>query len=219
MRVYIGPYTHWFGPYQLAELLCFWVKRNKFGEEPDYVHKFGEWLAYGSVKPEANVGEITSLKETRNITYLYRFLLWLDSKKKREINVSIDDWDTWSADYTLGYIILPVLKKIKKDSTSVPNIENEDVPEHLRNEEHWDKKKWDWVLDEMIWTFEQIILDCPPDFSTGEVEIKSKKLENGYYEMIFDGDYKVDREAEKEYNDRITNGLLLFGKYYRSLWT
>ena len=26
MRVKIGNYTNWFGPYQLAEKLCFWAK-------------------------------------------------------------------------------------------------------------------------------------------------------------------------------------------------
>ena len=29
MKVKIGTYTNWFGPYQLAELLCFWVKDVK----------------------------------------------------------------------------------------------------------------------------------------------------------------------------------------------
>ena len=26
MKAHIGPYKSWFGPYQLAELLCFWAK-------------------------------------------------------------------------------------------------------------------------------------------------------------------------------------------------
>ena len=59
MRVNIGPYTNWFGPYQLAELLCFWVKEvpGEYGikSKPDWVHNFGEWLAYGSVEPEPKV--------------------------------------------------------------------------------------------------------------------------------------------------------------------
>jgi hypothetical protein len=29
---------------------------------------------------------------------------------------------------------------------------------------------------------------------------------------------KFDRDLYKTYNDRITRGLILFGKYYRGLW-
>jgi len=29
MKVYIGPYKDWFGPYQLAEKLMFWVPKEK----------------------------------------------------------------------------------------------------------------------------------------------------------------------------------------------
>jgi len=46
MKVYIGPYKNWFGPYQLAEKLCFWVKpvTDKYGikSKPDWVHNFGD---------------------------------------------------------------------------------------------------------------------------------------------------------------------------------
>ena len=65
MKVKIGTYTKWVGPYQLAELLCFWAKpvedEHGFKSKPDYVHNFGEWLAHGSVEPEAEVGEIRQL--------------------------------------------------------------------------------------------------------------------------------------------------------------
>jgi hypothetical protein len=57
MRVKIGKYENWFGPYQLAETLCFWAKPvvDEYGmkSKPDYVHNFGEWLAHGSVEPDA----------------------------------------------------------------------------------------------------------------------------------------------------------------------
>ena len=56
MRVKIGNYVSWFGPYQLAELICFWARNQKdehgLPTKPDYVHKFGEWLCYGSIEPE-----------------------------------------------------------------------------------------------------------------------------------------------------------------------
>ena len=28
MKVYMGPPKRWFGPYQLAELLCWWAKND-----------------------------------------------------------------------------------------------------------------------------------------------------------------------------------------------
>ena len=38
MKVKIGPYKNWFGPYQLAELLCFWAKEtvvDEYGMKPN----------------------------------------------------------------------------------------------------------------------------------------------------------------------------------------
>jgi len=59
-------------------------------------------------------------------------------------------------------------------------------------------KRWDWVMDEMIWAFEQ------------------KNKDNWmapYYEYN-----KWDRDAVKAEQERISNGFRLFGKYYESLW-
>ena len=45
MKVKIGPYKDYFGPYQLAEKLCFWAKpvKDEWGieDKPDWVHNFG----------------------------------------------------------------------------------------------------------------------------------------------------------------------------------
>ena len=101
MRVRIGPYVNWFGPYQLAEKLCFWAREEKdefgFPQKPDWVHDFGEWLAHGSVEPEPKVGEVRPFAKERPMTWLYRFLAWIHSKQKQVIKVQIDPWDTWQA--------------------------------------------------------------------------------------------------------------------------
>jgi hypothetical protein len=64
MYIKIGKHPDWFGPYQLARLLCFWAKKEKdengFLKDPNWVHNFGEFLAYGIVEPDAKVGEIRS---------------------------------------------------------------------------------------------------------------------------------------------------------------
>ncbi len=50
MKVVIGPYTTWIGPYQIAEKLCFWAKPvpDEIGmkRKPDWVHDFGTWLRF-----------------------------------------------------------------------------------------------------------------------------------------------------------------------------
>jgi hypothetical protein len=99
-------------------------------------------------------------------------------------------------DTTLAPIILPMLKQLREDKHGSGVVDLEDVPEHLRcnTTEDYDEQKcfdfyhehevkegdrdiharWDWVLDEMIWAFEQI---CDDDndaqFHTGEFKRKS----------------------------------------------
>ena len=147
-----------------------------------------------------------------------------DNGKERKIEVKIDNYDTWSADHTLSYIILPMLKQLKKTTHGSPLIDNEDVPKHLQyiTTEYWydqrtfefyeeDKKaenqywklhhkKWVWVMNEMIWAFTQI--------RNGDGDDKFFNKNN---ELI-------DKEGLSEYHKRIDNGTRLFGKYYRGLW-
>ena len=239
MKVKIGNYTGWFGPHQLAELLCFWVKPVKdeygFKRKPDWVHDFGEWLAHGSVRPEREVGEVYKfMGEERPVTWLYKFLLWIENiKPDRKIKVKVDRWDTWNADHTLALVILPVIKQLKTDKHGAPTVNDEDVPDELKStnapakENEWDTddnhfKRWDWVLDQMIWSFEQIVDDSwEEQFHTGVSDIYFEQLENGMSEMkrgTNDTSF-YDFEGAKAYNAKIDNGLRLFGKYYRSLWS
>ena len=46
MKVKIGPYKDFFGPYQIAEKILFW--KNKY--EDDSVHNLGVWLSGEYVK-------------------------------------------------------------------------------------------------------------------------------------------------------------------------
>ena len=237
MRVKIGPYTNWFGPYQLAELLCFWAKpvEDEYGmkSKPDWVHKFGEWLAHGSIEPEAQVGEIRSWDRERHHTLLSRFLSWIHSKQKRTIKVHIDRWDTWGMDHTLAYIILPMLKQLNETKHGAPYVDLEDVPKELHPKKQTKKEKenghtdsthferWDWVLNEMIFAFDSKVNDGWEDqFQTGESDLQWKKLEDGNYQMVEGPEHTrvYDWEARKAYEERIANGFRLFGKYYNNLW-
>jgi len=123
-----------------------------------------------------------------------------DYGKDQKVKIRIDDYDLWNLDITLAMIILPALKKIKKNKYGAPWVKDKDVPKKLRRPKGtkpWDQDKqyferWDYVLDEMIFAFEHII-----------------KQDNTLYK---------GPEDLKKINKRIQNGLRLFGKYYRALW-
>lgn len=162
--------------------------------------------------------------------YNHTINLILDKRSGQKVNVRIDYWDTWSADHTLAYIITPILKKLKDGKQGAPWVDDEDVPEELRStssppkENEYDLddnhfKRWDWVLDEMIWAFEQ--------------KTRYDGWEGDYYEYEHfdpikeseDFGEKIgirlkweDREGREAHQKRMNNGFRLFGKYYESLW-
>jgi len=247
MKVNIGPYKNWFGPYQLAEKLCFWAKPVKdewgFEDKPDWVHKFGEWLAHGSVLPDPTPDNpVDRWRDDRPNTWLYNLLLWIDSKKKRKVQVRIDRWDTWSMDHTLAHIVLPMLEQLKASKHGAPFVDDKDVPKHLRSTSapplsQEDKdcgavddlhfQRWDWVLDEMIFAFRsKLDDDWEAQFTSGTIDWGSKVTEfdeNGkpkLYELVRgpNDTYKIDWKGRKAYQKRISNGFRLFGKYYENLW-
>ena len=193
MKVYIGKYVKWWGPHQLAELIPFISEDTKW--------KIGEWLEETWVNDACD---------------------WFYSKNERKVKVRIDEYDTWSMDHTLAYIILPMLKQLKATKHGSPLVDDEDVPEHMRHDgDNWIHYKWDWVINEMIWAFEQELDDeSENQFYHGEPRIEWDDIpDTDYSEMKQrNPDYWVDIEGLKEYNKRIDNGFRLFGKYYRGLW-
>jgi len=183
MKVNIGPYRNWIGPYQIAEKILFW--RDKY--EDDSVHKLGTWLSN---------------------TFLNKICNWIHKKKKRKVKICIDSYDTWNMDHTLGLIIVPMLKQLRDHGSGSGRVDDEDVPEYLRStsappkkeeydiDDNW-HKRWEWVLNEMIWAFEQVIDENNDD----------EFFKNGF-----------DSEGYKAHGERIQRGTTLFGKYYRGLW-
>jgi hypothetical protein len=236
MKVHIGPHKNWFGPYQLAEKILFWIPKEKdeygFPHTADRVHNFGEWLAHGSVETDPEVGEVSKWGKDRPITWIYKLLRWIDSKKKRKIRVRIDRYDTWGMDDTLAHIILPMLKQLKASKHGSPYVADEDVPEHLRSTaapakaNNYDiddnhHARWEWVLDEMIFAFQnKVDGDWEDQFTTGEHDYQSVKQEDGNYLMVRGPNHtaETDWDAQKAYAKRIQNGFRLFGTYYEGLW-
>ncbi len=124
--------------------------------------------------------------------------------KLRNINVRIDDFDIWSADHTIALIVHPILLKMLENPVGSAFVDDSDVPEHLWSTVKPKKKEWDldgcfhdrwvWVLNEMAFAF-------------------------GEYASI-DNEYDFIMSPERiDRNERIQNGLRLFGKYYSDLWT
>ena len=158
----------------------------------------------------------TSYLDNEMKAYIGRF----KKSGDRKVDIRIDYWDTWNMDHTLTMIIAPMLKQLKATTHGAPLVDNEDVPEHLRStgetssDDHIDDNhfaRWDWVLDEMIWTFEAILEGESKFYDHSEVD-DNASLRDQLNQM------KVDTEGLQANEERITNGLRLFGKYYRSLW-
>jgi len=220
VKIYKSCYrNHWISPYTVLEYVFFWTEWSKCGrnkgiiEDRDYVDH-PAW-----VEPV-----------TKYISPACRAVQWVLDLVHPQINiVRLDPWDTWSFDHTLADIILPGLKQLKADKHGAPHTDDEDVPEYLRShmaqpkEHEWDTDslwfmRWDWVLDEMIWAFEQKVADdaesqffdhseCPTD-----PDARLEDLTNGASKV------KYDSEGHKKWQERKANGFRLFGKYYEALW-
>jgi hypothetical protein len=209
MKVKIGKYIDWIGPYQIADKIFFWTQKYPDDDNLltrwDYklAERFGNWLAK---------------------TWVGDFCQWIYSKRKRTIVVKLDRWDTWSADHTLAIIIVPLLKQLKETKHGYGFVDDKDVPKELRstNGEKDDygsdslaEKRYEYILDEMIWTFTQLASDKDAEedkfYDHSKVDINAD-IDTQVKQL------KVDHKGLKAYQDRIDNGTRLFGKYYRTLW-
>lgn len=165
---------------------------------------------------------------------------------RRKIKVQIDGYDTWSFDHTLANIIYPALLQLKATKHGVPSQLVDDVggEDYVAQEsfdfykethqESWDiaAKRWDEILDKMIWSFQQLTLDdynskyhhgtSDYDWIESDKQFPNPitgKMEPTYQMVDKDPDaHWFDAEGLMLHEDRIQEGLELFGKYYRSLW-
>jgi hypothetical protein len=214
MKIYIGPYKNWIGPYQIAEKLLFWLDPNH-----DRVFELGTWLA------ETPQGKPTLLARACN---------WVERHRKRTTLIRIDHWDTWNMDHTLALIALPMLRQLQESKHGAPYVDDADVPEHLRStsaaakENDWDVDehhfaRWDWVMAEMIFAFECELDDSWQEKywrTKPELDLESRPEDAGQaatpVRWKTQGD--CDHEGLAQEQQRIDNGFRLFGRYYQALW-
>lgn len=77
---------------------------------------------------------------------------------EQKVSIEYDAYDTWNLDHTLALIILPGLKQLKSHVQGYPVIDQEDVP-HIAGNYSSGMKAWYWILDEMIYAFEEVVKD------------------------------------------------------------
>lgn len=156
----------------------------------------------------------------------------------KKCKVEIGYGDDWNADFTLAVIAAPLLKKVKENKHSAPYVDEQDVPEELRPPVGTDKddpnhpwedenffKRWEHILDEIIFAMEEIASDNAnepsPYTKEGEMVFGEIDEETGVGSITFEGyeETKDSREAYNNYHARIRNGCRLFGVYFTNLWT
>ena len=215
MKVWISNYRdHWISPYTIIEYVFFWTDWSKCGRKKDVVDDkdyvdHPKWVDKWAdrIVPISNVIRVV-----------------LDYIQPPIKYVKIDRWDTWSMDHTLALIILPMLKQLDITKHGAPFTEDDDVPEYLRSymaqpkEHEWDTDslhfmRWDWILAEMIWAFEQELKDDDEhQFFDHSASEGIKDLNERISKL------KVDEKGLKAHQERKKNGFRLFGKYYQNLW-
>ena len=208
MKVYKSGYRNpWLSPYTILERVFFW-------REIDYDEPvIARWA--NRLDPICQ-----ALMAVRQFIY-------------PQINyIKIDRYDTWSMDHTLADIILPMLRQLKATKHGAPHTDDSDVPEYLQShmaqprEHEWDTDdlhfmRWDWILNEEIWAFEQLTKDDAESQFFDHSAYDGSRL--GTDEWLDDltnavSKVKYDKEGHAAWQARMDNGFRLFGKYYRCHW-
>ena len=162
----------------------------------------------------------------------------------QRVKVEIERHDTYSLDHTLAYIILPALIQLRDTQHGIPtqfatvggeDYEAQDSFDFYKDshKESFDTaiERWNEVLDKMIWSFQQIVCDdWEEKYRHGKAEYDTKpsdpilnpltgKLEETYQLVDKNPDsHWTDYEGMRVHEERIQEGLELFGKYYKHLW-
>jgi len=230
MKVKIGPYVNYIGPYKIADKLFFWHEKypeDELEKRWDYKfhNDFAEWLAE---------------------TWVDDLCQWINETRQRKVKIHIDHYDIWSMYSTLALIILPMLKKLSQEKHGSPMVELSDVPLEMRfiETEDYDSQltfdfyqdselcnqnvqcnihsRWEWIINEMIWAFEQLQPDSNWEdqywIIKPELDLSKSDSSNGVSPVVWKVKGECDWDGRTKHQERITNGLRLFGTYFQALW-
>ena len=235
MKVYIGPYKKYYGVHAIVEAIFFWRRAPCSSRE-----KESRWDYVLSYKISDYLSEtwVNTLCQKIN-----------DLRPERKIKIKIHEYDTWNLDGTLAPIILPLLKQLRAKKRGSGFIDMEDVPEYMRttstqeygaqevfefykmdsrqeeNTKYSVHHRYEWALDEMIWAFEQLQpgVDWEDQYWIVHPEIDFTDRPEDEGASTIPVRWKVQGECDwvqrQAHQDRISNGLRLFGKYFQTLWT
>lgn len=124
----------------------------------------------------------------------------------QRLRYGVADSECWSLDYTLSLYILPRLKHFKKMTRYT-------YPSNITPE------RWEEILDEMIWAFEYMLNeDKFIKFPMSSIDFNDPSSFNREKtpEQKQDWIRYLDESNALQY--RKNQALLLFAKYYESLW-
>ena len=165
--------------------------------------------------------------------------------KPQKVDIEIDRYDTWNMAETLAHIIYPMLIKLREEKHGYPSDFVEIGGEDYVDQKSFDfysesakdfsgtgEQRWNDILDKMIWSFGQLIDDSwEQQYHHGKAEYDWVESSHMYpnpvtgvmeptFQMVDKNptEHWYDFVGHKLHNDRIQEGLDLFGKYYRNLW-
>ena len=181
-------------------------------------------FSYNGIITAFQAEDTGSIPVDRSIIKDYIMKVNITYGKKPKTVVEIIPDDVWNMDVTLAHVIHPMLLKYQECNHGSFNVDDEDVPEGIRlidagskeceyELDEFHEARHDYVINEMIWAFANILDDKSHDFwiekPLGLPEESDRFFATGKYDL----------EACLIYEARIQNGTKLFGKYYQSLWT
>ena len=206
MKVVLGPYKSWIGPYQIADAVFGWPDKYLPEDERTWRHRYSDQL-----------GEYLAG------TWVDTFCNWIQRQRKRQEYVRIDRYDAWNADHTMAVIIAPLLQSLKATKHGFGFIDDCDVPEHLRStaatkkdDYAWDSNaelRYNWFMDELIWAFEQHKRD--DEKSEFYYRTESSKVTDLMESIKL---LKVDDAGLRAHEARKQHAFNMFGKYFQTLW-
>lgn len=213
MKVYLSNYRdHWLSPYTILEKVMFW-------REIDYDEPVIErW-------------------SNRLNPFCEALQKVLDFIHPRINYVKIDRYDSWNAHNTASKILLPLLTQLQQTKHGYGFVDDEDVPDSLKSSNseprtqeeidcgHTDSNfqaRYEWMLNEVLFALKSDNEDWEEQFWKQHPEIDFTKHPEDEGKLIVPVRWKVDGivdwEGRQAYQERISNGFRLMGKYWQSFW-